>query len=515
MLTILSLGTMMPFALMLLNAMLIRGNDACDQRLWKSYNTCTWVGLLLAFVGTAAIFYHSIFGVALPILGFVKISPFQAIITLLVQVLAMVVGVFSSRYLEGEHRQNDFILSLSLVLAAVHLLLLADNWWLMIASWTLIGIFLRDLLCFYSERPFALLASHKKTVSDYLADGLLILAAVAAWWVVGSWQLTDLFTALQQPHAWASEALLTISALCMVGAVVLRTALFPVHGWLIQVMEAPTPVSALLHAGVVNLSGYVLIRFAPLLEHVAIARYFLVVAGLVTCALGALVMLTRVSIKVRLAWSTVAQMGFMILECGLGLYTFAALHLVGHSIYKAYAFLMASGVVQTTRINQMSGKWSFAGWSILSAVIFSYGLVRLSLLASTTPPWPEWWNWVLAIAWAPLLWIPDGQSINRVTKLGKFAFGSALTLLLSLLCVYLHVIPFGFQDSPHHGMAPLVVVVIALLYGVSSLCLLYPKHLNRFHRWVYAGLYVDSFYTRLVLQYWPINWGKASHPKNA
>jgi NAD(P)H-quinone oxidoreductase subunit 5 len=511
MFSLLSFSLVMPFACMLLNAMLINGAHDSDEEIWKSYKNCAWVGLLFAALGTISVGCQTYLGQSPYQLEMIALSPLQAVITLLVQGLGVVVGVFSSRYLEGEANQERFVLSLSLVLAAVHLLLLANNWWLMIVAWGLIGTFLRDLLCFYSDRPFALLASHKKIVADIFANLLLVVAAFSAWWVVGSWQLSDLFNALQQPTTVQSKALLTLCALCLAGAVVMRTALFPVHGWLIQVMEAPTPVSALLHAGVVNLSGYVLIRFSPLLEHVAIARYVLVVIGLVTCALGALIMLTRVSIKVRLAWSTVAQMGFMIVECGLGLYTFAALHLIGHSIYKAYAFLAASGVVHTTRVNQLTGKWSFTAWSVFTAMMVSYALVSLSQLASATPPWPAWWNWVLALAWAPLLWVPSGSHISQRTKISKFAFGSALTLVLSLLCVSLHELPLGFQDAPHQGLAPLVIAAIALLYGVSSFCLLFPKHLNRLHHWVYAGLYVDAFYTRVVLAFWPISWGKSSH----
>lgn len=514
MFTALTLATWMPFAWMLLSAMLINGAQDNDESVWQTYKVCAWGGLCFAGLGIVAIFFQIALKQPMLSPGLLAMSPLQTVMTLLVQGLGLVIGVFSSRYLEGEARQARFVVALSLVLAAVHVLLIANQWWLMIAAWGLIGSFLRDLLCFYQERPFARLASHKKTVADRLADALLVVAAISAWWVVGSWQFSDLFHHLQyMPLSAIDQAWLTVSALSLVLAVILRTALFPVHGWLIQVMEAPTPVSALLHAGVVNLSGFVLIRFAPLLEQVPAARNLLVVAGLVTCALGALIMLTRVSIKVRLAWSTVAQMGFMIVECGLGLYTFAALHLVGHSIYKAYAFLAASQVVHTTRVNHMTGKWAFAAWSVVFAVLASYGLVSLSQLMSMHNSWPSWWNWVLAFAWAPLLWVPSAAQISQQTKLSKFALGSLLTLGLSLLCVYLHDLPLGFQDAPHQGLAPLVIVAIALLYAVSSLCLLFPTHLNRLHRWVYAGLYVDAFYTRIVLQYWPISWGHSSHQK--
>src|SRR5690606_181873 len=203
------------------------------------------------------------------------------------------------------------------------------------------------------DRPFARLAAHKKRVADRLADVLLLAAAALSWREVGSGSLSALW---QHLEAGTASLALQIAAVCLALAVVLRTALLPLHGWLIQVMEAPTPVSALLHAGVVNLGGFVLIRFFPLLEAVPLARWLLVVIGLATALLAGLVMLTRVSIKVRLAWSTVAQMGFMVLECALGLYTLALLHLMGHSLYKAHAFLAASGAVDEARRLMMRGQ---------------------------------------------------------------------------------------------------------------------------------------------------------------
>ena len=136
------------------------------------------------------------------------------------------------------------------------------------------------------------------------------------------------------------------AAVLIAGAVLLKSAQLPLHGWLIQVMEAPTPVSALLHAGVVNLGGYILIRLAPLIGASIAAQTLLVVVGSLTAAIAGIVMLTRITIKVRLAWSTCSQMGFMVMECGLGLYDLALLHLVAHALYKAHAFLTAGEAVQ-------------------------------------------------------------------------------------------------------------------------------------------------------------------------
>jgi NAD(P)H-quinone oxidoreductase subunit 5 len=129
-------------------------------------------------------------------------------------------------------------------------------------------------------------------------------------------------------------------------AAALKTAAFPLHGWLTEVMEAPTPVSALLHAGIINSGGVLLISLAGLVQLSPGAMAALVVVGGFTALFGAAVMLTQSAVKTSLAWSTVSQMGFLLLQCGLGLWALALLHIVAHSLYKAHAFLSSGGAVQ-------------------------------------------------------------------------------------------------------------------------------------------------------------------------
>jgi NAD(P)H-quinone oxidoreductase subunit 5 len=118
------------------------------------------------------------------------------------------------------------------------------------------------------------------------------------------------------------------------------------HGWLTEVMETPTPVSALLHAGVINAGGFLLIRFADVMLLAPGVMAALVILGGFTALFGGLVMLTQPAVKTSLAWSTVAQMGFMIFECGLGLFPLALLHIIAHSLYKAHSFLASGGAVE-------------------------------------------------------------------------------------------------------------------------------------------------------------------------
>ncbi|MDE1998351.1 MAG: NADH-quinone oxidoreductase subunit L, partial [Burkholderiales bacterium] len=247
---------------------------AHEAGLWKPFHLLTGIGLGGAVL---ALGLHAVVpgtdASAISVPGLIS-TPLTAVMAVLVQWLGWVIAVFSARYLQGDLQglagQRRYVAALGGVLTSVQVLLLADHWLVLIAAWASVGLCLRHLLCFYGDRPFALLASHKKRLADRLADALLLLAAGLAWSAVGSGSLSELDRQLAQG---AGSTALQASAVALVLAVILRTALFPVHGWLIQVMEAPTPVSALLHAGVVNLGGLVLIRFAPLLESAPVARW--------------------------------------------------------------------------------------------------------------------------------------------------------------------------------------------------------------------------------------------------
>ncbi|RYZ00114.1 MAG: NADH-quinone oxidoreductase subunit L, partial [Comamonadaceae bacterium] len=418
-------------------------------------------------------------------------------VAVLVQLLGTVIGSFSSRYLRGEPGQSHFVSAFAGVLAAVHLLLLAGHWLVLIAAWAAIGIALQRLLCFYPDRPFALLAAHKKRLADRLADVLLIVAAALAWSEVGSGAFVDLWRHLEAgPPAVALQA----SAICLALAVVLRTALLPVHGWLMQVMEAPTPVSALLHAGVVNLGGFVLILFAPLLEAVPLARWLLVGLGLATAMLAGLVMLTRISIKVRLAWSTAAQMGFMVMECGLGLYTLALLHLIGHSLYKAHAFLSASGAVHDTRRRMMRLPAAPSVVSLVVAPFAATAVVFLLVAMAPTATWPAWWTGVLALAWAPLLWWPATSTAQGPGTARRVLTGAVMVAALAAAALLGHALPFGLQDAPDHAAGLLVLAGMLLLYAFLATLQARPHALSAWRRWSYAGFYIDEPVTRVVLR---------------
>jgi len=273
----------------------------------------------------------------------VRLDSLSTVMLLLVAFVGWVVVRYSAKYLDGEARQGAFIGWLCLTLTSVMLLVVAGNLVQCVLAWIATSLSLQRLLLFYPERIAAQRAARKKFVTARAADVAVIVAAVLLAKTYGT---SDIAAIMSAARAGQGGALAATAAGLLALAAVLKSAQFPTHGWLTEVMETPTPVSALLHAGVINAGGFLLLRFADVLLLAPSVLAALVVIGGFTALFAGLVMLTQPAVKTSLAWSTVAQMGFMVLECGLGLFPLALLHMVAHSLYKAHSFLASGGAVE-------------------------------------------------------------------------------------------------------------------------------------------------------------------------
>ncbi|WP_297772252.1 proton-conducting transporter membrane subunit [uncultured Roseovarius sp.] len=261
---------------------------------------------------------------------------------LLVSFVGWIVMRYARSYLDGEPREALFHALMLATLAAVLMVVLSGGLALMILAFGAVGLGLRHLLLFYPERPEARRAAAKFTLVWGAGDLALSGAAGLFWLAFGTLDLGGIGMAAQSGLPLAGQGAVAL----LVIAAALKTAAFPLHGWLTEVMEAPTPVSALLHAGIINSGGLILIRLAEAVQASPGAMAALVMLGGLTAIFGAVVMLTQSAIKTALAWSTVAQMGFLLLQCGLGLWPLALLHIVAHSLYKAHGFLASGGAVR-------------------------------------------------------------------------------------------------------------------------------------------------------------------------
>jgi NAD(P)H-quinone oxidoreductase subunit 5 len=277
---------------------------------------------------------------------------------LLVTFIGWVVLRYAATYLDGEPEHRRFTAWLCLTLAAVLVLVSAGNLVHLMIGWLATSLFLHRLLLFYPARPAAQRAAHKKFLmarSGDLALAAAILLLAAAY---GTGDMTVIATAARGGEG---GGLAVAAAACLALAACLKSAQFPTQGWLTEVMETPTPVSALLHAGVINAGGFLLIRFADVMLLSPGVLAALVMVGGFTALAGSLVMLTQPAVKTSLAWSTVAQMGFMIFQCGLALFPLALLHIVAHSAYKAHAFLSAGTAVERVAATRRPGPVAIPG----------------------------------------------------------------------------------------------------------------------------------------------------------
>ena len=439
----------------------------------------------------------------------VRVDAVTCVMLLLVGTLGVVVVRYSSTYLHGDPGLVRYLRWLLATLSAVTTLLSANDLLVVTLAWTATSLALHQLLTFCADRPAALVAAHKKFLVSRLADVSLLACLPLVHANVGSLRLDRI-------AAWASAhpeqpLSMQFAALLVVLAVALKAAQLPFHGWLIQVMEAPTPVSALLHAGVVNIGGFVLIRLAPWMAHTAPAQLLLVVVGLVSAVVAALVMTTRVSVKVALAWSTCAQMGFMLVQCGLGLWHLALLHLVAHSLYKAHAFLAAGSVVDRWRLHASTARLPWPSWTRLTlGTLVAIGLAALGV----------------ALVWRVVGWSPtDGASmpalallvgLSMVPLLTRGPGGAAATAVAAarvgvvvVLYTFLHAAAaqlLPVRAASHSALAwGLVVLGFVGLFAVKSTLRMRPdgRLARALYPWLFAGLYLDERFTRLTFRVWP------------
>ncbi|MEO0421579.1 MAG: proton-conducting transporter membrane subunit [Pseudomonadota bacterium] len=296
-----------------------------------------------------------------------RLDVVSVLMLLLVSFVGWVVLRYSRNYLDGESRQGAFTGWMCLTLAAVLLLVQAGNLTQLFVAWVSTSLTLHRLLLFYPDRVPAQRAAAKKFVVARLSDGALLGAVVL---LANAFGTGDIATILSAASTGESSASLTLAAGLIAIAALLKSAQFPTHGWLTEVMETPTPVSALLHAGLINAGGFLLLRFADVMLLAPGMLAVLVIIGGFTALYGSCVMLTQPTVKTSLAWSTVAQMGFMTLQCGLGLFALALLHIVAHSLYKAHAFLAAGGAVERVASIQRPGPVAIprAGAVVLSFI---------------------------------------------------------------------------------------------------------------------------------------------------
>ena len=285
-------------------------------------------------------------------------------IGLLTLFVAAIVATFSLRYMRADRQSSRFFMRLGLLVTSVLGFLFTDNLIALGAAWCASGWLLAGLIGHADGWYEASAAAARARRAFLIGDTVLLAALGILGWQSGSMQVGAILPWVSQLPILAINA----AALLLVIAAAARCAVPPFSGWLLSSMTAPTPVSALMHAGLVNAGGFMLIRFAPVLEAAPAARAVAILLGLCGAIYGVGIMMVRPDIKRALAGSTVSQMGFMIMSCGLGAYAAALWHIIAHGLFKAWLFL---------------GSGSAIGMKAERSAVFLSGKASLLIAAAT------------------------------------------------------------------------------------------------------------------------------------
>jgi NAD(P)H-quinone oxidoreductase subunit 5 len=462
------------------------------------------LGLALGGAGSAPI--SVVPGIVLD----VRLDVLTVLMASLISFIAVIILRYAQHYLDGDPGEARFVQWFLATLASVSLLIVTNHLFVMALGWMATSLCLHQLLTFYRARPQAVLAAHKKFLLSRLADTCLITGFVLVWWHYGTFHIDEIIAQVSV-YGGVLPAMVQTATVLIAIAAILKCAQLPFHGWLIQVMEAPTPVSALLHAGIVNIGGFLLIRLAPLMSESPLAQWVLVIVGSLTAVLAGLIMMTRISVKVMLAWSTCAQMGFMLMECGLGAYALALLHLLAHSLYKAHAFLSSGRAVEyctTRRLIIIPFAYRLQHWFAASAL--GIGVVALAATLFGVRPADEPALWALAGIVSVGVATLSGEAFAvRNTHVALRMAGSGLGI--SVLYFIWHHLFVTWVDLPAVSAAPVagtvawVVTLFTIQFILYAASRSMPDHpvISQLHAYLYHGLYLDEIFTRLTFLLWP------------
>ena len=373
-----------------------------------------------------------------------------AILLLLTSVVGLIVQSFASRSLLGDPRATRFHLLAAVLASATSLVAIAATSSGLVLAWVATSVTLVALLGHKAPWPPAVRSQRMTARSFLVGDVALLIGVVIAMIAIGDLDLRVIGSeaAALDAESVGSVSVLTIVALLLVVAGIARSALVPLHAWLPSTLAAPTPVSALLHAGVINGAGVLLIRFSPVFGSSVSALALAFAVGVLTALFATAVMLVRTDVKGGLVWSTSGQMGFMVMQLGVGAFAAALFHIVGHALYKAAMFLGAGGAI--TGHNRQTQRPHLgrddAGILTSTAMRLLIGLV------------------VPLAAFALVLWIIDPHLTAAATILivvfGALSAGRAANGWLSAT-------PFAAARSIATAVGGIVVATFAYVGGIA------------------------------------------------
>jgi NADH-quinone oxidoreductase subunit L len=491
------------------------------------------------------------------------IDRLTAVMLLLVTIVSSLVHVYTIGYMHGDAGYARFFSYIALFTFSMLMLVLADNLLQLFVFWEAVGLCSYLLIGHWYERASACAAATKAFIVNRVGDFGFMLGLLLVWYSFGSLNYLDVFPAAHEAAnvtmnvlgpfggTWDVSIFTLICLLLFTGAVG-KSAQVPLHVWLPDAMEGPTPISALIHAATMVTAGVFLVaRLAPLYNLSPVAMNVVALIGGVTMVLGATIALTQTDIKRVVAYSTVSQLGYMVMACGLGAYAAGMYHLLTHGAFKALLFLGCGSVIIALHheqdIRRMGGLkdklpvtyWTFvvgslalagfpltagffskddllvSAWSSgrLGQVLTVFGLLTALLTAFYS------FRLVFVTFWGPPHVDPHhAQHVHEpartmTTPLIVLAVLSVITGYLGIPAFLEPVFSENAEAAAGHGAAGPGIMIVATLMGLAGIAAAYyvyvvnprlPERLAHDWRTLYqASLnkwYVDEAYDKAFVQ---------------
>jgi NADH-quinone oxidoreductase subunit L len=313
-------------------------------------------------------------------IGF-HVDALTAVLLFVVTTIGMLVHIYSIGYMAHDPATWRFFAYLNLFMFSMLVLVLASSWLLVFAGWELVGLSSYALIGFWYHKRPAALAAKKAFIVNRVGDVGFALGIMAIWVNTGTMNIQDSLARLIAPDA-ANVIPLGLVALLVFAGAMGKSAQFPLHVWLPDAMEGPTPVSALIHAAtMVNAGVYLVARANPLFAHAQETMVVVAAIGIFTAILAASIAFTQTDIKRVLAYSTLSQLGYMFAALGVGAYVAAIFHLMTHGFFKGLLFLGSGSVIHAVHdeqdMNRMGGLWRkipITHWTMLIGTIAIAGI---------------------------------------------------------------------------------------------------------------------------------------------
>jgi len=287
----------------------------------------------------------------------------SVLMLLLVSAIALPVHVYSIAYMKGDERYTRYFTYLSFFCFAMLALVVMDNLLLLYAFWELVGFASYLLIGFWFTREKAVQANKKAFIMNRIGDVALLIGIMLVYTHYHTFDLVTLFGA--HPMGATGEGWVTMAGLCFLMGAIAKSAQFPLHTWLPDAMEGPTSVSALIHAATMVAAGIFLLgRVYPLFDTTVLTT--IAVIGCFTAFMAATIALTQTDLKRILAYSTISQLGYMMMAMGIGAYSSALFHLATHAFFKCLLFLAAGVIIHEMQHLKHKHKLDFDPQNIMN-----------------------------------------------------------------------------------------------------------------------------------------------------